>query len=701
MRPLNSIKHIFYYLVLIASIATVVGCDMERESRRPINFSQGSNLTPEFNAEGGSEKYFFTSKHSWNVEVMDEWVHVSPNVGSATDNSFTLSVDSHDGGEMRKSHIIMHLSNGYDIEIPITQAMCERYDTEPTDAYVVDAEGGVLDIEISTNLEYKIHIPLGATWIKHTETRSMYSETIHLEIEANTSTKSRIAYITARDVRYDNPVLHRFNVVQSAHDKAPNEIVYTTNTNDRIELNTTEGFGAPFALHLFDGHKGRIIFSDAINAVPERAFDGCNSLTSIEIPVQVSHIGSRAFSGCTACEKFTLPASVTSMDGSIFDGCHGELTINCVVPNEEYTIDANNTITVDEGHWSYGAAFERVIVNNGLGIAAFANSTSLKEIIFCEGCKSIGARAFEGCNNVERVVAKDITTWCGMSFANATANPLHAQNSTLIIDEQIVTTLDTPEWIHTINRYAFYGYQRLNDVRINDHVQIIGQGAFGNCTLESLYLGQGIQTVGAHAFNGCKCEALTINFNTPNFDSNTKSPSHWFHGLKANHAVFGSNVTDIGRMALASLDVVKLEINDSVIHIGDRAFANCSNLEEVELSNNITTISRESFFECHSLKAINLPIGIERIENYAFMGTALRSITIPANVRYVGEYCFHNCTNLSEVYCTPTTPPTLGNEYTFPHKVITFYIPAESLQLYTEAAQWRRYQAEFVGYNFY
>lgn len=715
-------KRILYYFTLIVAIATAVACDKDGDGEIAIAFTPGSDLTPEFNAEGGSEKYTFTTKYDWTIEVFDEWVHVTPESGTALVDSFILKVDGHDNGEERTSHITLHLSNGQSVEIPIVQAMCERYDVEPTEAYIIDAEGGGLDIEISTNLEYMIEIPIGTKWIKLSDTRSMYSETLHFEIEENLSTKSRVAHITALDIRYDNPIIHTFTVVQSARNEAQNEILYTSATNSRIELNTTEGFGAKFSVHLFDGGMGRIIFDDEISTIPEgafayesgiqsitlpqsvhriedRAFDGCSSLTEVNLPESVGHIGSRALAGCTSCKEFTMPASVASIGGSLFDGCSGTLTINCTIPKQKYEVNEDSTITIDDSHWLYGSTFEVVTANNRLGVAAFANYKPLKKITFGDRCTGVGNRAFEGCN-VESVVVRDVATWCNISFANATANPLHTGNNDLIIDGETVRILDTPTNVKSIGGYSFYNYQNLNKVRINSGVSSINMGAFGACKLESIYLGTGIRGVGVNAFNECECKTLTIDFDTPNFNVSSDKSNHWLHGLKANRVVFGSNVTKIGNHALSALDMETIEIGDNVTYIGIAAFAYCTNLKNVTLGSGITQISQHLFFRCHNLQSITLPNETERIEDYAFQHTGLQSIIIPADVTFIGEYCFYDCTSLNVVYCTPTAPPTLGNEYVFPKEGTTIYVPANSLKLYTEAKYWTTYQAQLKGYNF-
>ena len=55
--------------------------------------------------------------------------------------------------------------------------------------------------------------------------------------------------------------------------------------------------------------------------IGERAFYGCNSITSIIIPEGVTSIGDSAFYGCSSLTSVTIPNSVTSIGSGAFHAC--------------------------------------------------------------------------------------------------------------------------------------------------------------------------------------------------------------------------------------------------------------------------------------------------------------------------------------------------------------------------------------------
>lgn len=98
------------------------------------------------------------------------------------------------------------------------------------------------------------------------------------------------------------------------------------------------------------------------------------------------------------------------------------------------------------------------------------------------------------------------------------------------------------------------------------------------------------------------------------------------------------------------LDIRIVRIEPKVDHIGDCAFKNCENLNEVIInSDDYMTIGWGAFMNCPRLRKIVFPTYLEKIGPIAFANCPkLREIAIPPNCR-VEEKAFMGCTGLSSI----------------------------------------------------
>ena len=103
--------------------------------------------------------------------------------------------------------------------------------------------------------------------------------------------------------------------------------------------------------YLFD-EDGNLDNISKVKSINDWAFDGCTSLTSIEISDSVESIGDGAFYDCTSLTSIKIPDSVKNIRDAIFIGCTSLTSIK--IPNSI--------------EW--------------IGCWAFYNCASLKELVF-------------------------------------------------------------------------------------------------------------------------------------------------------------------------------------------------------------------------------------------------------------------------------------------------------------------------------
>ncbi len=188
---------------------------------------------------------------------------------------------------------------------------------------------------------------------------------------------------------------------------------------------------------------------------------------------------------------------------------------------------------------------------------------------------------------------------------------------------------------------------------------------------------------------------------------------HYFHGSAIssfNELRYFIGVTYIGKEAFKDCSkLYTIVIPDNVKTIEQNAFSGCSDLQFVTWGNNITDIQDRAFYGCTSLRFIILGDYVETIGAYAFYGAssiniATLRVTLPASVKSIGDYAFHN-RNVEFVYCKSLTPPFLGGANVFGNDWGTswkckYYVPMSAVDDYKKAPYWKDLGDNIVGYDF-
>lgn len=100
-------------------------------------------------------------------------------------------------------------------------------------------------------------------------------------------------------------------------------------------------------------------------------------------------------------------------------------------------------------------------------------------------------------------------------------------------------------------------------------------------------------------------------------------------------------------------------ISEGITAVGEYAFQYCNNLKTAVLPTTLKTIKRNGFMphideymvhqNLYGLTEITIPPKVTDIAKFAFSGTAIKSVTIPASVTTVGEQAFGECQKLETV----------------------------------------------------
>ena len=344
---------------------------------------------------------------------------------------------------------------------------------------------------------------------------------------------------------------------------------------------------------------------------------------------------------------------------------------------EPYSGNLNSNATAMQ---LFGANITSNTYENGVGVITFDGDVT-----------SIGEGAFYNRRALTSITIPDSVTTIGYrAFYNCSA----------------LTSVTIPNSVTTIGEYAFIFCSALKSVTIGNSVTTIGKGAFQDCrALTSVTIGNSVTTIGISAFEDCS--ALT-SVTIP--DSVTTIGEDAFFNCRALTSVtIGDSVTTIGKDAFYSCDALKAfygkfasEDNRCLIVDGVLNFFAPAGLTEYTIPDNVTTIGEKAFCDCRALTSVTIPDRVTTIGNWAFAHCdALTSVTIPDSVTMIGDYAFYNCFALKEVYCEPTTPPSLGSSvFDYNASGRRIYVLAASIDAYKAAEGWSSYASAIYPYTF-
>ena len=138
-------------------------------------------------------------------------------------------------------------------------------------------------------------------------------------------------------------------------------------------------------------------------------------------------------------------------------------------------------------------------------------------------------------------------------------------------------------------------------------------------------------------------------------------------------ALGGLPVTGIGTNAFAGDAMTAVTMPDSLVSIGDGAFAYCFALTNVSIPDSVTNIGTNSFGGCIELTAINVDTNNPAYDSVGgvlfnksqtaliqYPGGLGRSYTIPKGVTTIGDAAFDFCQNLRSV-TIPKSVTSIGN----------------------------------------
>ena len=190
-------------------------------------------------------------------------------------------------------------------------------------------------------------------------------------------------------------------------------------------------------------------------------------------------------------------------------------------------------------------------------------NTYLKNLVVCNGVKSIGVSAFRNCSNLKNVKL-------GSS-------------------------------VEVLNNYSFQDCIAIEQIIIPDSVIELGAQVFANCSgLKNVKIGNSVASMGKYAFSG----------------SNSAKAS------KIKSIEIPQSVKTIGMFAFSDCVYLKsVKLNEGLLEIGFATFNGCSALSSINFPDSIEWIGDFAFDHCSSLtcSTITLPKEIKQIGGNSYI----------------------------------------------------------------------------------
>ena len=156
--------------------------------------------------EGGTISVEWQSNVDCRLTIpwkFDSWIKEAPKSKGMETTTFDLVISANEAFEKREGFVVVS-GNGLKDTVHIYQVANERTLILNQASHDVPAEGGTVEVELKSNVNYRMTIPTDARkWISQATTRALRVERFVFRVAANTSYDSRKAAIVFEDRNSD------------------------------------------------------------------------------------------------------------------------------------------------------------------------------------------------------------------------------------------------------------------------------------------------------------------------------------------------------------------------------------------------------------------------------------------------------------------------------------------------------------------
>lgn len=230
-------------------------------------------------------------------------------------------------------------------------------------------------------------------------------------------------------------------------------------------------YGYNKLLKVWDTSVETVTVPEGITEIGERAFAGCNSLVSVDLPESLVTLGAEAFRDRSSLTTITGGENITTIGEMTFMNCTSLKSID--LPK----VDAIPTRAFDNCTALESANIPSI---QELGLEAFDGCAALKSIVIPEGVTEIPKMAFCGCVSLESVILPEGLTNIGDYAFDLTVED---ENGDYVNPNPKLESINIPSTVTSL------GENFLGGVKANGETKLISQVADPSIFKESALAG--------------------------------------------------------------------------------------------------------------------------------------------------------------------------------------------------------------------
>ncbi len=169
-------------VLLIASVllaACMVSCKKDPKVEDAVTIKTADATVP---VEGGVVSISINASVPWTAKSSADWLSISPTSGEAGDATIKASVLKNENLDDRTAEVTV-TAGTKSAKFTVTQSQKDAMEIDKVD-YVVEADGGNVEIPVSANVDYTVTVPEAVDWIHVVSTKGMVDSKITLTVDA-------------------------------------------------------------------------------------------------------------------------------------------------------------------------------------------------------------------------------------------------------------------------------------------------------------------------------------------------------------------------------------------------------------------------------------------------------------------------------------------------------------------------------------